>query len=190
MHMSKPWLFIVQITWALTFVLLSMPALATAEKTFKGVRAKVVVRNNQIAVYQAIRGLRQSDPSDVRVISTSDNEDVLEERFDGLPIIGQARCIYKEKYAPPKRIDYQMLESDHFKAFEGSWVLKPMADGNSTEVELSSYIDAGLPIPFARQITNIQTMKDVRERLEQVKRSAESSQQLVGSFRKATNASQ
>lgn len=188
--MLKPKLAVSLTMIALSIICTSATALAAGEQPFKGVRAKIIVRNTPTAVYQAIRGLRQSDPSDVRVISSSEGADVLEERFDSLPIIGQARCVYKEQYFPPKRIDYHMIESDHFKAFEGSWVINPITDGSGTEVELSSFIDTGLPIPFARQITNVQTMKDIRARLELVKRAAESNQQLVRSFRNTVSAQQ
>lgn len=151
----------------------SPACLALDHKSFKGVTEKIVVRANARACYEAIRALRNEKDSGVRVLSASEDRAVLEETFEKLPIIGEAVCTYEERYDPCKSIEYKMLKSNRFKAFEGAWHLSPAEDGRGTVVQLSSYVDAGLPVPFARQITNMQTAKDIHERLHAVKSSAE-----------------
>lgn len=153
----------------------TITAEATGQKGFRGVSAKVVVNAEPREVWQAIRGLRDDDPQDVKTISQSPTEDILEETFDDLPVIGKAVCRYKETYRPYERIEYHMISSDHFKAFEGSWVLTPCGKPHQTMVELSSYIDTGLTVPFAHQLTNMATMHNVHRRLQEVKKSVETS---------------
>jgi len=172
---------------AFVLLMLALPAHATQRSMFKGVSSKLVVKAAPSKVYGAIRALRESDSEGVRILSATEHESVIEELFDELPIIGHARCVYKETYTPEKRIDYHMVESDHFKAFEGAWVLTPASDGSQTTLELSSYIDTGLPVPFARQITNSQTLKDVEQRLQLVKKLAEGSQHQISSARQKSD---
>jgi len=179
--MKKPAL--INIFAALLVVTSTSTANADECKEFKGVSAKVTVKADPEHVWHAIRSMRNDDPQDVKTISASPSEDILEETFDDLPIIGKAKCRYKERYKPYERIDYNMIESDHFKAFEGSWVLKPTGKGGETLVELSSYIDTGLTIPFAHQITNLATMRNVHKRLDEVKKSVETAQQRGGKQR-------
>lgn len=163
----------VSVICAAAFLTANISAAPAAEKNFKGVSAKITMRSDPQRVWKAIRDLRDGSPDDVRTISQSPQEDVLEETFDDLPVIGKAKCRYKEVYKPFERIDYRMIESDHFKAFEGSWVLTPTDSGAQTIVELSSYIDTGLCIPFVHQITNMATMRNVHTRLQEVKKLVE-----------------
>lgn len=155
------------------------PSWANPPKGFKGVASHLVVNARPQTIYEQIRALRHGEASGVKEISKTDSEAVLEEHFQNLPIIGKAKCIYVEKYTPWSRIDYHMIESDKFKAFEGSWQLTPQ-DDNSVLVELCSFVDTGLPIPFGRQITNTQTMKDIKDRLQLVKKKAEASESSLG----------
>ena len=159
---------------ALSFCTYASPSHAEADKQFKGVRGQMVVHADAAHVWHAIRALRDDDPESVKMISQAPGEDVLEETFEDLPIIGKATCRYKETYKPYERIEYRMIQSDHFKAFEGSWVLTPMGNGEQTQVELSSYIDTGLVLPFAHQLTNMSTLRNVHKRLDEVKKAVES----------------
>ena len=152
------------------------PTSAGESHCFKGVTSHVTVQAHPRPIYQAIRDLRLKDDGDVRVVSEDENQALLEETFDGLPIIGRAKCLYREHYKPFEKIEYKMVESDKFKAFEGTWQITPTADGGACVLQLSSYVDTGLTIPFARQITNGQTLKDIHERLTAVKKAAEASE--------------
>lgn len=152
---------------AASLVLLTMPPPALADSC-RGVSADIVVPASAMQCYEAIRGNRQG----VHVIYDHPEEALLEEEFTDLPVIGSAKCRYKEVYTPGRRVDYTMVHSDKFKAFEGQWILTPI-DDKHTKVELSSYIDTGLIFPFVKKLTNNQTLHDVKERLQEIKSLAE-----------------
>ncbi|HEY9785379.1 MAG TPA: SRPBCC family protein [Candidatus Obscuribacterales bacterium] len=155
---------------------MSAPEADAAGRHDDFVYSSIVVDAQPSVVYDAIRSQRQVDPAR-KLISTSGNEAVIDERYSGLPVIGSARCIYKEvESAPNARMDYELIKSDKFKSFQGTWLLTPVGD-DRTEVRLTSKLDTGLHIPFARQITNSAVMKDVQRRLTRVKDLAEHRQQ-------------
>ncbi|HEY9786638.1 MAG TPA: hypothetical protein V6D17_14650 [Candidatus Obscuribacterales bacterium] len=171
----------------LTLVALVQPALCSGDrdkekdKDFKGVSSGLLVHATPQIIYDSIKELRKRTPDTVKEVSKSEGECILEEHFDNLPFVGKATCIYVEKYVPGKLIEYKMLHSDKFKAFEGKWEITPTADETESHVQLSSFVMLDLPIPFLKQITNSQTMKGVKERLEAVKKMAEQHQQTLGS---------
>ena len=139
---------------------------------------KVQVQARPEIVFEAIRCLRQEDPGGVKVLSHNLQNAMIEEIFDGLPIVGKAKCLYKESYLPPNKVEFHMVESDKLKAFDGWWKLTPVS-AVLTEVELATGVDFGLHIPFARQITNANTLKEIREQLADMKRLAERKQQAA-----------
>lgn len=138
------------------------------------VKATVEVHATPEVVMEAIHHLRQDEPTGVKILSHNDHEATIEEIFDGLPIFGAARCVYKEQYFAD-RVEFHMIESDRLKAFDGWWKLTPVSS-NVTSVELATGVDTGLRIPFARQITNAATLRNIREQLDDMKKSAESRQ--------------
>lgn len=159
----------------ISYLVLAIPATARDEK---GVSLSLVIKAQPQVVFEVVKSLKTE--GEVNQIS-GEKQSVVEEQFDGLPIIGKARCTYVEKYTPFQRVDYHMIRSDKFKAFQGSWVITPQAE-NSTTVRLTSYIDTGLPVPFAQQITNSAALKDVKKRLDIVKRTAEANQARLDSL--------
>lgn len=130
-------------------------------------------------VYRAIVNLKEDEGDDVKALSRKGNECLVEEIFSDLPMIGKAKCIYKETYTPGKRIEYKMVESDKFKTFEGCWRLTPSADGEKTTVSLSSVVEIDTCMPFAKQIAAMQTKKEVKERLTTLKKVCEKEQVSV-----------
>ena len=100
-------------------------------------------------VWKEIHESRKKDPDLAysRVLERSFDEETYEEKFVLIPILGSATCVLKDREVPLRRIDYQLIKSDRFKAMEGSWVLIPAEDGQLTILELTSRIDLGLPIP-------------------------------------------
>jgi len=140
-----------------------------------GVSAKVVIRAQPRVIFNAIRAIRINHAKEV---SLGDKQSTIEEHYEGLPIIGKATCTYVETYTPFTRVDYHMVSSDEFDKFQGAWIITP-EDDNLTTVELTSYIDTGVRIPFGRQITNARTLQDVNKRLAILKASAEASQARV-----------
>lgn len=139
-----------------------------------GVTSKLTIQAPADVIYDTILGLRHNTPNVVKELEKSGDTAVLEETFQDLPFVGKAKCTYQENYTPCKSVEYHMLHSDKFKCFEGMWSLSPSADGKSTDVQLSSHIELDLPIPFLKQVTNTQTLKGVKERLEKVKQISES----------------
>ena len=158
--------------------LAGQPGLAKCAR--RGVSASVTVNASVSQVWQAIVSLRSAEPNRRKLVSYENKQAVLEEKFCSLPIIGGAVCTYVECEEPHKRIDYHLVSSNRFKAFEGAWTLAPSADGQGTVVHLSSYLETGVKIPFAREITNTAAMHDIERRLSFVKQHAESAQAKAG----------
>jgi hypothetical protein len=130
------------------------------------------------AVWDAIKFQRTSEPQARRVISASNgtghnNQYVVEETFSKLPVIGEVVCRYVENEISNRKLQYKLVSSSKFKAFEGEWELNPLASGQ-TSVRLTSYVDTGLKLPFAGRITRDNTRKTVLARLERVEELAES----------------
>lgn len=155
---------------------------AYAEKNQKkiGVIAEAIVMAPPELAFQSVRAMRDEDPSGCKVLSSSQNECVVEEVFDGLPVIGNAVCVYKETYEPSKTIGFKMIRSDKLKAFEGEWTFEPTDQGQHTLVRLRSYIDTGLKIPFVKQLTHIAGTSEVKRQLADLKQSAEAKQKRFG----------
>lgn len=160
--------------FALTATLLVSPAMAAGNTQSDSVFSTVMVEASPNKVYEAIKMQRQVDPARKQV-SYSGAEAMIDEDFSGLPVIGRAKCMYKEIESSPRSIEYYLVSSDKFKRFEGCWTLTPLDGGRKTELRLSSYLETGVHVPFARQITNNSVKKDVLRRLGRVKVLAEAS---------------
>ncbi len=145
----------------------SLPALAECS-TDSMVSQTMTINAPIKAVWEAMRTLRRNDPAHRKVLSSGGGDYVVQERFEGIPILGQAVCTYKEHEIPMKKLQYSMIKSDKLKAFDGEWELTPAGD-NATTVQLSSRTDAGISIPFAGKITRNRTAKSITKRLEDVR---------------------
>ncbi|HNB22084.1 MAG TPA: SRPBCC family protein [Candidatus Melainabacteria bacterium] len=172
---------------ALTASLVVSPAMAAGNAQPDSVFSTVMVEASPNKVYEAIKMQRQVDPARKQV-SYSGAEAVIDEDFSGLPVIGKAKCMYKEIESSPRSIEYHLMSSDKFKRFEGCWTLTPLEGGRKTELRLSSYLETGVHVPFARQITNNSVRKDVLRRLGRVKLLAEAQSVDINlTHAKATN---
>lgn len=162
------------------------PAFAEKSEEKRGVTAEAKVMATPELAYQALRSMRDEDPSGCRVLSTNDSESLIEEIFDGLPLIGKATCVYREVYEPGKKVSFKMLRSDKLKAFEGEWTLKPIDNGQHTLVSLRSYIDTGIKVPFAKQLTETASAGEIKQQVADMKKSAELKQKrtLAGTTNK------
>lgn len=158
---------------ATTFVV-AVPLAAVAEDQKSSSTLQTVIKAKPEVVYNAILKLRDESKDTVKEVSREGQHAcVLEETFDGLPVIGTAKCTYKEVYIPYKKIEYSMVKSEKFRAFEGTWLLSPTQDGQGTNLSLTSYVDVDLPVPFAKQLTKMTTMRGVKRRIKMVKTSCE-----------------
>lgn len=163
----------------LSFLLLALSncniSAAMAEKFSekRGVSAETKVMATPELTYAALRSMRDDDPSGCNVLSSNESGSVVEEIFDNLPLVGKATCVYQETYEPLKKLSFKMIHSDKMKAFEGEWTLQATDNGQHTLVKLHSYIDMGLKVPFARQLTEITSSGEVKQQLADLKKSAE-----------------
>lgn len=138
-----------------------------------GVSHQIKVHAPIKVTYDALRNLRAAEPDGTKVISSNETETIVEETFEKLPVIGQAVCVYKETYQSPHKVSYKMIRSDKLKAFEGEWTLTEVDDGKATMVKLNSFVDTGLKVPFAKQITQMASSGEVKEHVETLKKYAE-----------------
>ena len=139
----------------------------------KGVSATIVVKAPPVRCWDTIIAQRTAEPEKRKIISQNGAKTVMKETYHNLPIIGDAYLEYEEVATPHTTLVARLLKSDKFKAFDSKWTLTPTADGKGTTITLYTYLNTGLWIPFAQQITNRQTRKDITERLAYIKKLAE-----------------
>lgn len=155
----------------LALLLFASPASAKcAEK--EGVSGRIEIQAPARIVWDAVHKERAEDPdlSYSKVVENRGEKVMLEQKFKGMPIIGEAVCLMEQTETLNQRIDYKMVRSDKFKALSGSWILTELPDG-STRLELYSVLNTGLP--FSEHIINHVLKGRIGKRLERVKASAE-----------------
>lgn len=156
-----------------TTIAVATPLAAVANEKAASIQQTVINAKPEV-VYNAILKLRDESKDTVKEVSRDGQHScVLEETFDDLPVIGKAKCTYKEVYIPYKKIEYSMIKSEKFRAFEGTWLLSPTEDGQGTNLSLSSFVDVDLPVPFCKQLCKMQTMRGVKRRIKLVRSSCE-----------------
>lgn len=151
--------------------LLAAPAGAKcAEK--EGARGIIEIQAPTRIVWDAVHKERAEDPdlSYSKIVEKQGETVMLEQKFKGMPIIGEAVCLMEQTETLNQRIDYKMIRSDKFKALQGSWILTELPDGG-TRLELHSVLNTGLP--FSEHIINHVLKGRIAKRLERVKASAE-----------------
>ena len=160
------------LTAAIAFLLLfASPAIAKcAEK--EGAVGRIEIQAPARIVWDAVHKERAEDPdlSYSKVVEKQGEKIMLEQKFKGMPIIGEAVCLMEQTETINQRIDYKMVRSDKFKELRGSWILTELPDG-STRLELHSVLNTGLP--FSEHIINHVLKGRIAKRLERVKASAE-----------------
>lgn len=141
-------------------------------------KASLLIKATPEMVWHAILDVPDSeDMAYSKQLERKGNVAIIEEKYVKLPIIGDAIAVIKQTEDPFKRIDFELVRSDKFKAMEGSWVLTPVDNGKHTMVELSSYTDTGVPIP--RFIVDITTKQRVKGRLQEVQTAVEKLERQV-----------
>jgi hypothetical protein len=138
--------------------------------------AAAIINATPQVVWNALHEERNHDPDlgYSKVLSTTGNEHLLEQQFTGIPLLGKVIAVTKQREEPFSRIDYSLVRSDKFKSLEGSWVLTPLNNGKATKLELSSFLDVG--VPFSSGFIKNATEKKLNRRIENVKRLAEREQ--------------
>lgn len=133
------------------------------------ISSSILVNATPTAVFNAIKKSRYQEPARRRVVATDTTSCVLEENFKGVPVLGDVVCRYKEVEVGIQRIEYQILTSDKFKAFDGAWELEPVQEGKATRLKLSSHVEPQMHVPFAKQLSVMGTRKDIKRRLSHIK---------------------
>jgi hypothetical protein len=175
-HPTKFDLMRIEHTIFLLIVLLSLslPALANDEV---GITEKVVINATPEIVFDALRKERDSAEAHRKTISYDGKIAKVDEHAQDVPVFGKVHCVMQETEHPYTRLDYTMLESDHFKSMSGHYILSPSADNKSTTLELQSSVDPGIRIPFAGAIARMGQRKSAKERLVRIKSVAEKESQ-------------
>lgn len=164
---SSPALAVLAAITALS--LSSLPCLAS-NKNHTLLEQSVVIKAPPKLVFEGIQVSRSDDPARRHLVSHHQDVAVIDEKLPNLPVIGSAHLVYREIEVPFKRIDYELVSSDKFKAFEGSWELTPLENGHETRVSLKSYAEPKMWAPFVKEMSGAQTMKDISRRLANLKR--------------------
>jgi hypothetical protein len=139
---------------------------ARAEDEVDPAIATIVVNEPQDITFKAIERLRTT-VKHRKLESYNPPVAIIREQFPSLPLIGERTCLYKEVEDAPNRIEYSLIKGDNVKEFKGVWSLKPLSK-NSTEVTLTTYADAGVRIPFWKEISKEATTRVVHQRLREL----------------------
>ncbi|HEY9791761.1 MAG TPA: SRPBCC family protein [Candidatus Obscuribacterales bacterium] len=141
-----------------------------------GASASVLINASPEVVWKAVHEERLHDPdlAYAKILGKRGNSSTMEEKFVSVPILGEVIAVLQENETPLKRIDYSLIRSDKFKRMEGSWSLTPVCGGKQTLLQLSSFLDVGVPFsqPFVRNATS----RKIDRRLSNVKQVAEREQ--------------
>jgi len=164
------------------FISLLIPLIMSAQLPVfaqhdRGVSNSITVNAKPQCVYHAIQKARTTTGSR-RLVSYKNNQAIIEEFFDGLPLIGSAKCLYQENETSPTRIDYTMIESDKLSRFEGAWILTPQADGK-TAVTLTSNTACAIKLPFVDKLATQSAIRRVERRLHEIATAAEAEQRTA-----------
>jgi hypothetical protein len=146
---------------------------AEAAKRQKPLVASIQIKAPPEAVFKAIQMMRQSQAMHRKLLSYDGKVAKIKENLEGVPIYGSVECVWEELEIPFERINYKMVSSDKFKSGSGCWLIMPTSDKTMTTLELDSFLDTGLHIPFASELTKMSAAKDNKVRLEHIKDIAE-----------------
>lgn len=131
------------------------------------VAGKIEVDVPMKKVWAAIQARRTS--AHRKLVSYDGKVAVVKEAFKAMPVIGDTSCTYTEQeLAGQKMITYKLMNSDHFKKFEGCWQLTPGPKPDTTMVSLSTTLDPGIRFPFWEHIARANMQKNLRENLAEV----------------------
>lgn len=145
------------------------PAEVQVDSNLPSVSKTVEVQAPIDKVWSAIQARRTSDPMKRKLLSYDGKTAVIKELFPSMPVIGSSNCTYSEReHSAERSIEYKMINSDHFKTFQGSWHLLPGRKPGTTLVTLTSTLDPGVRIPFWMQMAKMNMSKDVKTNIQEV----------------------
>jgi hypothetical protein len=137
-----------------------------------GVHEQILIKASPKVVWQSMQEQRKLDPDSQYCKPAVDNlRPVVEQKFVFPSPFGDAECTLHLSETFAQRVDFRLIESEDLKKMEGCWTLTPQDNGQSTRLELSSYVDPYMCIP--RILTNGVISHKVKKNLAMVKRIAE-----------------
>lgn len=137
-----------------------------------GVHEQILIKASPQVVWQSMQQQRKIDPdSQYCKAATDGTRPVVEQKFVFPSPFGDAECVLHLSETFAQRVDFRLIESEDLKKMEGCWTLTPQNNGQSTRLELSSYVDPYMCIP--RILTNGVISYKVKKELAMVKRIAE-----------------
>lgn len=145
---------------ASVFLFAITPVFADATK---GVTGSMIVAGSRDKVWEVLTATGHFDDT---LHSVHGNEAIVTQKFKSLPFFGVTTVKVKATVQPKDRIDFRMIESDRLKAMEGNWQIHSI-DKGKMRVQLTMYVDPGLPVP--RFLVNQFIAGKVRHRLRTVK---------------------
>ena len=152
---------------------ISTSSFATAGLVHRdGVHEQILIKASPRVVWQSMQEQRKIDPDSQYCKAALDNaRPVVEQKFVFPSPFGDAECTLHLSETFAQRVDFRLIESEDLKKMEGCWTLTPQDHGQSTRLELSSYVDPYMCIP--RFLTNGVISHKVKKNLAMVKRIAE-----------------
>lgn len=167
---NKSTVFVSLFLLGLTGSLLSAsPALASHEH--KPVVSSIVINAPRPVVWKTITDDQKFDFT-FKKREADSNEAIIEEKFPSIPFMGTVSMLIKIKIKENEILKYDLIKSEHVKAFSGDWKLSTVGE-NKTNFKISSYVDAGLPVP--RFLVNAFLKGRINKRLRKAKTLAEAS---------------
>lgn len=150
------------------------------EKDKRSIKVIMTINASPRAVWKAISESRTDDP-DVKftkITKISETQKLLEQKYVSLPFLGSTTCVLQVNEDPLKRIDYELVRSEHLSEFDGTWILSESEDGKSTLVEVTNHLKLKFPMP--QKIVDSFARHKLRSRVQIVKSNAEAAElQLV-----------
>jgi hypothetical protein len=82
-----------------------------------------------------------------KIVSKQESRTVLEEEFEGVPLVGHTKALVQADETPYSSLTYTLLKSNHFKHLDATWTLKKCPRTNNTVVELRACVETKVFCP-------------------------------------------
>jgi hypothetical protein len=82
-----------------------------------------------------------------RIISKQNATTILEEEFEGVPLVGHTMAVVQAEEVPCTSLTYKLLKSNHFKRLDATWTIARCHQSNNTIVELRCHVETKVYCP-------------------------------------------
>ncbi len=106
-----------------------------------------------------------------KILSRQDSKTIVEQEFQGVPLVGETHCIVETDANPGRSLSYKLLSSNHFKALEAAWTITTCKATNRTIIELKCHVETKVFCP--QMLLEHVVAQRIKRRLEFVKAWAE-----------------